>query len=181
MESSRDPSYLTEQQRRDICAILTLGCDRETAANYVNCSLMDIRRQMATDTAFAADVRRAEASSEMMHMRNVQGASREAKNWRASVWWLERRAPDRFGCRSTDAISPKRLQEFLEVLSSMVIDEVHDADDVKRLLTRIEQAAGPYLEPEAIRRPTAAESTDIDSTDIEVELSDHSNEAEESR
>jgi hypothetical protein len=167
MASSREYLNLTERQRRDVCAVLTLGCDRETAANYVNCSLADIRRQMATDTAFAADVRRAEAASEMTHMRNVQGASREVKNWRASVWWLERRAPDRFGRRTADAISPKRLQEFLEVLSSMVIDEVHAADDVERLLVRIEQAAGPYLESDAITDPTdmgSAAGTD-DSSD----------------
>ena len=88
---------LTDEQKGQICGILSVGCDRETAANFVGCSLADIRRAMQHDRAFAANVRRTEAGVELSHMRTVQEAAKEAKNWRASVWWLERRSPERFG------------------------------------------------------------------------------------
>ena len=52
---------------------------------------------MQHDAEFVANVRRAEASVELSHMRNVQQAAKDKKDWRASVWWLERRSPERFG------------------------------------------------------------------------------------
>ena len=91
-------------------AILSIGCDRETAANYTNCSLSDIRREMLRDVAFAAEVLQAEAASELAHMRNVQNAAGENKNWRASVWWLERRSPERFGRRNAETITTRQLK-----------------------------------------------------------------------
>ena len=94
---------LTQQQQRDVCLILSTGCDRLAAAKYVGCSPADLRRAMRNVPQFAADVRRNEAAIEMTHMRNVRNAARDDKHWRASVWWLERRAPERYGRRATPA------------------------------------------------------------------------------
>jgi hypothetical protein len=140
MTNSCNPSYLSEQQRREACAILTVGCDRETAARFVNCSPADLRRAMATNATFAADVRRAEASSEVTHMRNVQSAGREEKNWRASVWWLERHAPHRYGRRDGETVTPGQLKTFVAMLVSMAVDEIHDEADVRRLTARFNEA-----------------------------------------
>jgi len=135
------PSGLTSEQQRDVCLVLSLGCDREAAVKYVGCSLEELHREMIGDSAFAADVRRAEAASEMMHMRNVQNAARDEKHWRASVWWLERRAPERYGRRAVEAVTLRQLESFIALLVSAVMDEVRAADDRQRLLARLQHVA----------------------------------------
>ena len=72
---------------------------------------------MRQDRAFAAQLRRTEAGAELAHMGTVKEAAKEAKNWRASVWWLERHAPDRFGPRGAGTVTVRQLDEFLNVLT----------------------------------------------------------------
>jgi hypothetical protein len=132
---------LTDQQKQDACAILSTGCDRETSAKYLGCSLADIQREMSRNPQFAAEVRRAEATSELNHMRNVQRAARDDKQWRASVWWLERRAPERFGRRDSGAITARQLEQVIFHLVSLVMEEIHDVADLERVVSRLQHAA----------------------------------------
>src|SRR5215210_2285829 len=81
MTSNLLPSALTDQQKDHICGILSVGCDRQTAADFIGCSLTDIRRNMLHDSKFFTDVRRAEAQVELKHMRNVQDTASEKKDW----------------------------------------------------------------------------------------------------
>jgi hypothetical protein len=122
---------LTDKQKGQICGILSVGCDRETAASYVGCTTADIGHAMREDLAFAAQVRRTEAGSELAHMRTVQEAAKEAKNWRASVWWMERHAPERFGPRGAGIVTIRQLDEFLNVLTELIREEI-DCDDIQQ-------------------------------------------------
>jgi hypothetical protein len=137
MERESDSSHLNEEQRHTICLLLSTGCDRETAAKFVGCSMNDIRRSMLRDPTFADEVHRAEAASELAHMRNVQHAARDKKDWRASVWWLERHSPERFGRRSAGTFTTSQLKSFIAQLASAVTEAVKDPDDLRRLLTRL--------------------------------------------
>jgi hypothetical protein len=138
---TREPphSLLTDEQRRSICTILSAGCDRETATNGVGCSLDELRREMTRNHEFAIEVRRAEAACELTHMQNVRSAAREDKNWRASVWWLERRAPERYGRRDAGVVTTRQLESFLSQLVSTITAEVHDDEDRVRLVARLQQ------------------------------------------
>jgi hypothetical protein len=131
---------LTNEQQANICGILSVGCDRETAANYVGCTTADIGRTMRQDPAFAANVHRTEAGCELGHMQTVKEAAKEAKNWRASVWWMERHAPERFGPRGAGVVTIRQLDEFLNVLTDLISEEV-DCDDIqRRILARMADA-----------------------------------------
>jgi len=132
---------LTEEQKAQVVGILSVGCDRQTAADYVGCSLSDIRRAMRGDPSFSADIRRAEASVELVHMRNVQELAKAKKDWRASVWWLERRAPERFARRSPGVVTARHLQEYLAILTDILQSDVQVADDRARVLARLEALA----------------------------------------
>jgi hypothetical protein len=134
------PPTITDEQKGQICGILSVGCDRESAANFVGCRPADICRAMLRDSAFAAQVRRTEASCELGHMRTVQEAAKEPKNWRASVWWMERRAPDRFGPRGAGQVTLRQLDEFLNVVADIVCDEIECRDDQQRVLGRMGEA-----------------------------------------
>ena len=96
---------LTAEQKGRVSGILSVGCDRETAANYIGCTTADLNRAMQHDAEFAADIHRTEASSELSHMRAIHKAAEDAKNWRAAVWWLEMHAPDRFKPRCAPLVA----------------------------------------------------------------------------
>jgi hypothetical protein len=136
--TSSDP---TNDAKRNLCLILSLGCDRQAAVKYVGWSFEELRGELLQDAAFAADVRRAEAASEMMHMRNIHNAAQDDKHWRASVWWLERRAPDRYGRRAAESVTPLQLESFLALIVSAVVEEVRATDDQERLLARLQHIA----------------------------------------
>jgi len=74
-------------------------------------------------------------------MRNLQNAAKDEKHWRASVWWLERRAPDRYARRAPDAISESQLQEFVEKLADVIVAEIASQDDRQRLLASLSRIA----------------------------------------
>ena len=130
---------LTAEQQGQVYGILSVGCDRETAANYIGCSLADIVRAMRQDAEFGASVRRTEAAAELSHMRTVQNAAKDEKNWRASVWWLERRSPERFGSRSAGAVTTRHLKAFLTIIGESLHNEIHNAEDRERVMARFEQ------------------------------------------
>jgi len=94
---------------------------------------------MSRDASFASEVRRAEGASELAHVRNVQNAAQDVKNWRASTWWLERRSPERFGRRSAGTVTTRQLNAFVAQLVSVVMDELRDATDRQRLIDRFNQ------------------------------------------
>ena len=124
---------LTSEQKREIRLVISVGCDRETAVNFVGCSLEELDREMSDDCSFAADLRRADAGCEFTHMRNVKNASSEEKNWRASVWWLERRARERYGTERRRGTSGADLAKALGALEEALRDEFADGEDWARL------------------------------------------------
>jgi hypothetical protein len=138
--SRKNSTALTDEQKGQICGILSVGCDRETAANFVGCTTADIQRAMQQDVLFAAHVRRTEAASELTHMRTVQEAVRDPKNWRASVWWLEMRSPERFKPRSPSEVTMAQVEEFLNVLTNVICEEIASEADRQRVVERMNDA-----------------------------------------
>jgi hypothetical protein len=140
MTLNSNPPALTTEQKNRIYAVLAVGCDRETAANYIGCSTADLHHAMQQDAEFAAEVRRTEAGSELTHMRTVHKAGEEPKNWRASVWWLEMHAANRFKARTIGEVTTRQLDEFVNVLTSIVCEEVESEEDRERVTRRMEDA-----------------------------------------
>ncbi len=130
---------LSAEQKAQVYGILSVGCDRETAANFVGCSPSAIVRAMRNDPGFATTVRRTEATAELSHMRTVQNATKDEKNWRASVWWLERRSPERFGSRSAGTVTARHLKAFLTILGEGLNSDIHDAADRERVMSRFKE------------------------------------------
>jgi hypothetical protein len=141
MTWKRTSSPLTDAQKRHICGILSVGCDRQTAADCVGSSLASIRREMERDATFLAGVLRAEAGVELRHMQNVHDTAKEKKEWRASVWWLERRSPERFARRDPGAITSRQLKTFVTLLVDVLTDAVTCEADRDRVLTHLESIA----------------------------------------
>lgn len=147
---------LTEQQKRDAVLIRTAGCDEQTAANYVGCSVVELRQTVRSDQAFAAELTKAAAAAELMHMRNIQQAAKQDKYWRASVWWLEHNAPDRYCRRPESNLTAKELRKFLMTIATVIATEVHDGDIRRRLLERLGEVGRQITDSETVFEATPA-------------------------
>jgi len=174
MSCDNNSLELTDEQKDHVCGILSTGCDRQTAATAVGCSPTDISRAIQQDELFAERVRRAEATAELHHMRNVHTAARDEKHWRASVWWLERRSPEHYARREPGTVTIPQLQAFVTTLSDALLEVVHDDATRKRLVARLDQLAHSLEESPLApdRQPEAATTDDSMTFDDERSSSD---------
>ena len=138
---------LSDEQKREVVLIATVGCDQETAAKYVNSSVERIGEEMLRDPRFGADVRRAEAGCELGHMRCVQQATRQEGPWRASVWWLERRFPERYGRRDAGTIGRRDLVRFLGAVAGGLASAIRSEEDRRRVLDALAEFAESLVDP----------------------------------
>ena len=118
---------LTDFKRSQFCAILLLGCDRATACKFLGLSIEQLAAEIERNAEFAQQAQHSEAKAEVDHMRNVRSAALEKKNWRTSVWWLERQERELAG--PEDSLlwnSPATVRATLNQLTEIVMVEVDD-------------------------------------------------------
>ncbi len=132
-----EPNRFTSEQKRECCLMISMGCDRETACNYLGKTAEELRYELRHDLAFRKQLLRAEATPEFNHMRNLYKAAQDEKHWRASVWWLERRAPERYARRPPGALTAPQLRQVIEELAETIVGEVNNPQDRQRLLARL--------------------------------------------
>lgn len=144
---------LNSEQKKQFVLIASIGCDRWIATRYVGVTLEALRAALDADPTFAAELVRAEAQAELAHVKNIQQASRDERNWRASVWWLERRCADRYAPRPTDALAPAELKRLVAAVEVALADEIADPADRTRVLARLTRIADEI--EHALRGPLA--------------------------
>jgi hypothetical protein len=132
-------TQLSGEQKNRLLGVLGVGCDRQTAAHIVGCTVEDFGRTLESDPAFAVDVRRTEAAVELAHMRAIYKAVIDDKQWRASIWWLEQHAPERFVSRGPGTVTQSHLRAFVDLLSEHLNSDIHDPADRERVLDRLKQ------------------------------------------
>ncbi len=139
MAKTGRPPVLDEYKRREILAIVSVGCSRRTAARYVGCSVSTIQNTAERDAAFGQRLRRAEQSAEVGYMRNIQKAAAKEQYWRAAAWALERINPDDFAPRRPDALRVDEAARLLMELTEILVEEIPAARYRKAVLRRVEQ------------------------------------------
>ncbi len=132
---------LDEMKRREILAILTVGCSRRTAAKYVGCAASTIQNTADRNPAFAEKLRRAENQAEVTFMKNINSAAKKAQYWRAAAWALERRNPQEYARRGPDVITVEQISRLLSQCADVIVEEVPAAKHRKNILKRLEQLA----------------------------------------
>jgi hypothetical protein len=163
------PMQLTDKQKAEVCGILSVGCDRETAADYIGCLPADLRNAMRENPSFAMEVRRAEAGVELSHMRIVQEIANKKKDWRTSVWWLERRSPERYGRRSAGAVTARQLKAFTAILAGALQEDIQSDDDRKRVSARLQsliEDVDNMLRNDSLGAPSLSDDTDLSNSGL---------------
>lgn len=140
---------LSEAQQRECCMLLSIGCDRQMVCHYLGISVGALSKLLRRDAAFNQRVLRAEATAELKQMQNLCEATKDPKNWRASVWWLETRSPERFARRNPQTVTVAELEELVDQLAQAIAIEVGEEQDRRRLLDRLQQIAGSEDLPDA--------------------------------
>ena len=130
-------NQLTEEQKHEATLVASLGCDRELIARYLGCDEIQIVETFARDETFRKAWHRAHATAELSHIRNIQQAAKEEKNWRASVWWLERHVPARYAKRSLGEVTRSELVKLIRNVAEKIASVVKQPEDQRRLLSKL--------------------------------------------
>ncbi len=133
----RGRTALTEVKRREICAILAVGCTRTAAARYVGCHPDTIRNTAKREPDFAAALVQAESQHEIRHLTHINAAAKEGRYWRAAAWALERVNPDRYAGRRPHTITVQQISEVLSQFAGVMLEEVSDPELQKRVFARL--------------------------------------------
>lgn len=131
MKTSIEP--LTAAQREQLLSYLRTGGDLATMCKYVGSTLVQLQRDMKRDPDFAQEVARAEAAVELTQMGNVLKAAKDEKNWRTSVWWIERRTRQRVG-DSDRAVTEAHIVELVDELARLALKELPDPAAQRRFI-----------------------------------------------
>jgi hypothetical protein len=136
MEPGRPP-VLDDVKKREICAILAVGCSRVIAAQYVGCHPTTIRNTALRDEEFALQLGQAEVKHEILHLSHINSAAKEGRYWRAAAWALERKYPDRYARRDPNIITVEQISEVLAQFADVIFEEVTEPEYRQRILTRL--------------------------------------------
>jgi hypothetical protein len=132
---------LDDGKRREILAILSVGCSQATAARYVGCAPSTICYTADRDLAFAEKLRQATCNNEIGLLQNIRKAAKKEQYWRAAAWALERGFPEKYARRGPDVITIDQIAILMAQFSEIIVQHVPErnrTDILKRLdaLTR---------------------------------------------
>ena len=116
-------------------------------------------------------------------MRTVQNAAKDEKNWRAAVWWLERRSPERFGSRGAGTVTSRHLKTFLTLVGDCLNSEIRDVADRDRVIVRlkeIQSMVDDLADELPLAEPTADEPPKLLSAILESNSETAANDSQES-
>ena len=148
-------AVLDEYKRREILAIVAVGCKREVAAEYVGCDPSTIYRTAQRDAEFAEKLRQKELQSEIGYLQNLRKAAQNERYWRAAAWALERMNPEKYGRRGPDVITVDEVGELMAQFAEIIVEEVPVPEYRKRILKRIDGILQRVKNRRAKKRPSA--------------------------
>ena len=130
---------LNELKRKEILAIIGIGCSIETASKYVGCTPAMIRREIRNNPGFAEEIHAAGEQSEIFFLEKIRKAANKEQYWRAAAWALERRCPNRYSVRGAQSLSEDQIMQLITELTEIVIPEIQSGKERRRILRKVKQ------------------------------------------
>jgi hypothetical protein len=137
MSNAGRPRALDEFKRREVCALVSVGCGIDGAARYVGCNATTIRREALRNPEFHEQLRNAELKNQLDPLRAMRKAA--DTHWRAAAWLLERTHPDRFARRPPECMSPDQVDEMLAEFFEQLLIEMPNPEPLQRVMARVQE------------------------------------------
>lgn len=129
------PRALDEAKRREVCALISVGCSLSDAARYIGCTVITIRREALRNEQFSEALQRAHLAAELSPLHDLRAAAK--KYWRAAAWLLERTNPQRFAKQHPQSLTPDQVSAFVSRMIDIIGDEVPHAHARQRIKDRL--------------------------------------------
>jgi hypothetical protein len=136
MARGRD-RVLDDAKQREVCALLSAGCNLQAAAQYVGCATNTIRREADRNPDFGLRVREARLQAQLSPLQAMRKAANS--HWRAAAWMLERADPEHFDRRPSPAFRPKQARILKQDILAVLSAEIEDPDLLVRIRKQIRQ------------------------------------------
>jgi hypothetical protein len=133
------PPVLDEGKQREIVAIISMGCSRRTAAQYVGCAPSTIQNTAERNEKFAEKLDRGRSQAVVTHVKNINSAAKKAQYWRAAAWALERLNPEEFAAPHPNAITLEQASRVIDYFARIVIEAVPVDAYRKSIVKRVEE------------------------------------------
>ena len=144
---------MDDTKKREIIAILTVGCSRETAARYVGCNPRTINNAIQQDDEFAQQVAKAEEQSELFFIKRIRNAAEKEQYWRAAAWALERRLPNRYAARGAHTVTFEQVIRLMSEIAEIVVGEIQDPQTRVNVVHRLQKLTSTLIENEKKKIP----------------------------
>jgi hypothetical protein len=143
-------TLLDEYKKREILALLAVGCSQRVAAMYVGCSPDTIRRAAAREESFAQRLNQAVNSAQVTFLNSIHRAAKKEQYWRAAAWALERLNPEDFGPPKSEMLTLAQAAGLVSELARIVMEEIPVAKHRQAVIKRLEAllAGLPSIEKE---------------------------------
>jgi len=164
MAKTGRPPALDHVKRREILAILAMGCSRRTAARYVGCSPRTIQNTADRDPEFAAQLRHAEHASEIEYLQRIRNAAKKEQYWRAAAWALERINPEDFAQRPPRSLTLEETRDLLAQLADLLLAELPVGKHRKRVIKSLDRLLARIVPAPPPGPDTAAENGQDDAS-----------------
>ena len=129
------PPALDRVNREKFCAAIMLGCGWETAAAYVGCRPLTVRREANHNPEFEKQWRDAELTAIATPLQTMRKAI--AENWKAASWFIERVYSTRYGKQHPRYLSlefvQRACQEYVQEVSTAIPDQETRRKVIKRM------------------------------------------------
>jgi hypothetical protein len=131
-------SQVSEFDRERVLGLVRAGADQAIAAALAGISSQDLEQMKALDEELERELRKAGAEAALLHMRNIHEAAKDPRNWRLSVWWLERRTQEMNAGES--AFNMRSFYNFWFDVNRAIHEIVTSPDERGELLDAITHA-----------------------------------------
>lgn len=135
--------------RETIGAMLAIGCDLRMAAWVVGRSPAEVKALIEEDKAFLREVQKGHSHFDYKHLSHLDKAAKDPKNWRVSMWLLERLRPERYEKQRPRTIKESQLMPLLRSMADALVDGLSDEAARETLFDRV-MAAAEALDPNGV-------------------------------
>jgi hypothetical protein len=147
MKKTGRPPVLNADKKREILAILSVGCRRRVAAAYVGCTVATIRNTARRDPDFARQLSHAENKAEVVYLTNIRKAAEKEQYWRAAAWALERINPEDYVLRRPGTVTVDQLENLLAQVAKTILAPIADVQVREQILSRLEALIASLAQP----------------------------------